>query len=229
MKIMKLFINNNGYSNRDVCMSKHSQQIGRPTCTMSAYTHPSVYSACSSPRQASHLLPMTLPHVKHRTGIIILAREKPVPCQNQNQTPQSRAKIEIMFERRRDYLADYFFGVNRLSPNRSYQTIIIVQSCLSDSQHTLGQLKKKKRILQWLRSFELFFSYLRFNLLTYCSRLIDINLRNCLSGILQCSLPDDSWYQAMIPFRLGGQEFHDLTFPDEVKLQPCQRSNHLDF
>lgn len=34
-------------------------------------THPSVYSACSNPRYASHLLPITFPHVKQRIGIII--------------------------------------------------------------------------------------------------------------------------------------------------------------
>lgn len=34
---------------------------------------PSVYSAWSSPRYASHLLPITLPHVKQRTGMIITA------------------------------------------------------------------------------------------------------------------------------------------------------------
>ena len=32
---------------------------------------PSVYSAWSRPRYASHLFPMTFPHVKQRTGIII--------------------------------------------------------------------------------------------------------------------------------------------------------------
>ena len=34
-------------------------------------SYPSVYSACKSPRYASHLFPITLPHVKHRIGIII--------------------------------------------------------------------------------------------------------------------------------------------------------------
>jgi len=73
----------------------------------------------------------------------------------------------------------------------------------------------------------------------------DANLRNCLSRILQCSLPDDSWRQASLPFRLGGlglrssyhsasaafigscnsirllasqllsQDFDDITFPAE--------------
>lgn len=33
---------------------------------------PSVYSACNRPRYDSHLLPTTLPQVKHLTGIIIL-------------------------------------------------------------------------------------------------------------------------------------------------------------
>jgi len=32
----------------------------------------------------------------------------------------------------------------------------------------------------------------------------DLNLKTCLSRILQCSLPSDSWSQATLPFRLGG-------------------------
>lgn len=36
------------------------------------YTHPSVYSACKRLRYGSHLLPITLPQVKHRIGMIIL-------------------------------------------------------------------------------------------------------------------------------------------------------------
>ena len=36
------------------------------------------------------------------------------------------------------------------------------------------------------------------------SIFFDDNLRNCLSRILQCSLPDDSWNQATLPFHLGG-------------------------
>ena len=73
----------------------------------------------------------------------------------------------------------------------------------------------------------------------------DLNLKTCLSRILQCSLPSDPWCQATLPFRLGGLglhsscqtaaaaflgscnsihllashllslDFHDLTFPDE--------------
>lgn len=35
-------------------------------------SHPSVYSAWSRPRYASHLLPTIFPHVKHRTGMIIV-------------------------------------------------------------------------------------------------------------------------------------------------------------
>lgn len=35
-------------------------------------TYPSVYSACNRPKYASHLLPMTLPQVKQRTGIIMI-------------------------------------------------------------------------------------------------------------------------------------------------------------
>lgn len=34
-------------------------------------TYPSVYSACRRPKYASHLLPITFPHVKHLIGIII--------------------------------------------------------------------------------------------------------------------------------------------------------------
>lgn len=33
--------------------------------------YPSVYSTCNNPRYASHLLPITFPQVKQRTGIII--------------------------------------------------------------------------------------------------------------------------------------------------------------
>jgi hypothetical protein len=33
--------------------------------------HPSEYSACNRSKYVSHLLPMTLPHVKQRTGTII--------------------------------------------------------------------------------------------------------------------------------------------------------------
>ena len=36
-------------------------------------TYPSVYSACRSPKYASHLFPITLPHVKHRIGMIMVA------------------------------------------------------------------------------------------------------------------------------------------------------------
>ena len=73
----------------------------------------------------------------------------------------------------------------------------------------------------------------------------DSNLKSCLSRIIQCSLPNDSWCQATLPFRLGGlglrssfssaaaaflgscnsvhllvshllsQDFHDLVFPNE--------------
>ena len=73
----------------------------------------------------------------------------------------------------------------------------------------------------------------------------DSNLKTCLSRIIQCSLPNDSWCQAILPFRLGGlglrssfssaaaaflgscnsvrllashllsQDFHDLVFPNE--------------
>ena len=73
----------------------------------------------------------------------------------------------------------------------------------------------------------------------------DANLRKCLIRILQCSLPDDSWTQATLPFCLGrlglrssyhstsaaflgsfnsirllpsqllSQDFHDVTFPAE--------------
>ena len=35
-------------------------------------TYPSVYSACRSPKYASHLFPITLPHVKHRIGMIMV-------------------------------------------------------------------------------------------------------------------------------------------------------------
>ena len=80
-----------------------------------------------------------------------------------------------------------------------------------------------------------------------CSFLqqFDLNLRNCLSRILQNSVADDSWCQATLPFRLGGlglrssyqsasaaflgscnsirllashllsQDFHEVSFPDE--------------
>ena len=40
--------------------------------TCCVLTYPSVYSACKRPRYASHLLPITLPHVKQRIGIIII-------------------------------------------------------------------------------------------------------------------------------------------------------------
>ena len=73
----------------------------------------------------------------------------------------------------------------------------------------------------------------------------DSNLKSCLSHIIQCSLPNDSWCQATLPFRLGGlglrssfssaaaaflgscnsarllashllsQDFHDLVFSNE--------------
>lgn len=36
---------------------------------------PSVYSACNNPRYESHLLPITLPHVKQRIGIIIFTQK----------------------------------------------------------------------------------------------------------------------------------------------------------
>lgn len=39
---------------------------------LSRVTYPSVYSACRRPKYDSHLLPMTLPQVKQRIGIIIL-------------------------------------------------------------------------------------------------------------------------------------------------------------
>jgi hypothetical protein len=42
---------------------------------MQCGTHPSVYSACSRSRYVSHLLPITLPHVKQRTGMIIAAAQ----------------------------------------------------------------------------------------------------------------------------------------------------------
>ena len=32
----------------------------------------------------------------------------------------------------------------------------------------------------------------------------DLNLITCLSCVLQCSLPPDSWSQVTLPFRLGG-------------------------
>ena len=41
---------------------------------------PSWYSAWSSPRQASHLLPITLPQVKHLMGIIMLEVEYFLKC-----------------------------------------------------------------------------------------------------------------------------------------------------
>ena len=36
----------------------------------------------------------------------------------------------------------------------------------------------------------------------------DSNLKSCLSCIIQCSLPNDSWCQATLPFRLGGLGLH---------------------
>jgi len=36
-------------------------------------TYPSVKSACNKLKYVSHLFPMTLPHVKQRTGIIIVS------------------------------------------------------------------------------------------------------------------------------------------------------------
>ena len=83
------------------------------------------------------------------------------------------------------------------------------------------------------------------NVLRFFLKHFDANLRNCLSRILQCSLPDDSWNQATLPFHLGGldlrssyhstsaaflgscnsidllvsqlpsQDFHDFSFPAE--------------
>lgn len=46
--------------------------ITMPIIIKLRFTYPSVYSACSSPRYDSHLLPITLPQVKQRIGIIIL-------------------------------------------------------------------------------------------------------------------------------------------------------------
>ena len=46
----------------------------------------------------------------------------------------------------------------------------------------------------------------------YCNALIfgqfDLNLKTCLSCVLQCSLPFDSWCRATLPFSLGGLGLH---------------------
>lgn len=46
----------------------HQQNDRNQRCS----SHPSVYSAWSRPRYASHLLPTIFPQVKHRTGMIIV-------------------------------------------------------------------------------------------------------------------------------------------------------------
>ena len=85
----------------------------------------------------------------------------------------------------------------------------------------------------------------------------DSNLKSCLSHIIQCSLPNDSWCQATSPFRLGGlglrssfssaaaaflgscnsvrllashllsQDFHDLVFPNEEHAVVPLKGLHL--
>ena len=48
--------------------------------------------------------------------------------------------------------------------------------------------------------------------------VFDSNLRNCLSRILCCSISDNAWSQATLPFRLGG-----------LGLRESQRSSHPAF
>lgn len=56
------------YSN---ALIKKFQTLSRLLSNFRIEAYPSVYSTCNNPRYASHLLPITFPQVKQRTGIII--------------------------------------------------------------------------------------------------------------------------------------------------------------
>lgn len=53
------------------CINKKIQTLSRLLSNFRIEAYPSVYSTCNNPRYASHLLPITFPQVKQRTGIII--------------------------------------------------------------------------------------------------------------------------------------------------------------
>lgn len=53
------------------CINKNFQTLSRLLSNFRIEAYPSVYSTCNNPRYASHLLPITFPQVKQRTGIII--------------------------------------------------------------------------------------------------------------------------------------------------------------
>lgn len=53
------------------CINKTFQTLSRLLSNFRIEAYPSVYSTCNNPRYASHLLPITFPQVKQRTGIII--------------------------------------------------------------------------------------------------------------------------------------------------------------
>ena len=104
--------------------------------------------------------------------------------------------------------------------------------------HLLHSCSGSCKVIHLLRTVPL-------NVLRSFLKHFDANLRNCSSRILQCSLPDDSWNQAILPFHLGGlglrssyhsasaaflgscnsidllvsqllsQDFHDVSFPAE--------------
>lgn len=51
---------------------EYCHELGACLCRTKA-PYPSLYSACNRSKYVSHLLPITLPQVKHRTGIIMFA------------------------------------------------------------------------------------------------------------------------------------------------------------
>ncbi len=69
-----------GISAREIqrCWSAEDPSPNSFSLSLSLHpSHPSEYSACKRSKYVSHLLPITLPQVKHRTGMIIITDSQP--------------------------------------------------------------------------------------------------------------------------------------------------------
>ena len=94
---------------------------------------------------------------------------------------------------------------------RNLTTMKPANSCLSRvvaAQNRISILEDTQVELHLLRSLQDSPPTSQFTVLHPFLEQFDLNLKTCLSRVLQCSLPSDSWCQATLSFRLGGLGLH---------------------
>ena len=90
---------------------------------------PSVYSACRSPKYASHLVPITLPHEKHRIGMIMVTvLSKSGRSRDTYFASQSHSDSSSTFDKLR---YSYTMGVPKVSKNcqKSVRKLSLTKMC----------------------------------------------------------------------------------------------------